>query len=102
MSEEVVHNKRPDLWKEQIWVLKHDNASSCVTPMAKNNTTVLPHPPYSPNSAPVDFFLFLNLKLTLKGHSFETVEKIQKNIETLEEVHHQQGVGNTFEGDQQA
>ena len=41
--------------------------------------TVVPQPPYSPDLAPADFFLFLKLKFTLKGRRFDTVDEIQKN-----------------------
>ena len=33
---------------------------------------VLPHPPYSPDLAPSDFFLFPHLKSTLRGRHFNT------------------------------
>jgi len=36
--------------------------------MAKKNIPVLPHPPYSPDLAPCDFYLFSKLKIKLKGH----------------------------------
>jgi transposase len=39
----------------------------------------VPHPPYSPDLAPADFFLFPKLKTTLKGHRFQTIEEIQEN-----------------------
>jgi hypothetical protein len=38
---------------------------------------VVPHPPYSPNSAPCDFFLFPKMKLKLKGRQFDTFGGIQ-------------------------
>jgi len=44
---------------------------------AQNNVTTLPFPPYSPDLAPCDFFLFYKLKTHLKGHHFGTVENIQ-------------------------
>jgi len=47
--------------------------------LAKHQTSVVPHPPYSPDLAPADFFLFPKLKTTLKGHRFLTVEKIKEN-----------------------
>ena len=37
------------------------------------------HPPYSPDLAPADFFLFPKLKTTLKGRRFQTIEEIQEN-----------------------
>jgi len=45
----------------------------------KYETTVVPQPPYSPDLASVDFFLFLNLKSSLKGHRFQTVEEVEEN-----------------------
>ena len=37
------------------------------TATTDNNMTVVPHPPYSPDLAPSDFFLFPKLKMKLKG-----------------------------------
>jgi len=67
------------------WVLHHDNAPARTTLsirefLAKKNIPVLPHPPYSPDLAPCDFFLFPKLKSELKGHHFGTVENIQKVV----------------------
>jgi len=47
--------------------------------LAKNETTVVPQPSYSPDLAPADFFLFPKLKSTLKGRRFNTIDEIQKN-----------------------
>jgi hypothetical protein len=38
---------------------------------------VIPYPPYSPDLAPSDFFLFPKMKLKLKGRRFDTIEEIQ-------------------------
>jgi hypothetical protein len=38
---------------------------------------VIPNPPYSPDLAPCDFFLFPKMKLKLKGHWLDTIEEIQ-------------------------
>jgi hypothetical protein len=50
---------------------------------------VIPHPPYSPDLAPCDFFLFPKIKLKLKRCRFDTIEKIQagslKVLDTLKE-----------------
>jgi len=45
----------------------------------KHETTVLPRPPYFPDLAPADFFLFSKLKSSLKGHQFRMVEEIEEN-----------------------
>ena len=43
------------------------------------NIRHVPHPLYSPDLAPADFFLFPKLKTTLKGRRFQTIEEIQEN-----------------------
>jgi len=55
------------------WVLHHDNAPAHTALsvrefLAKKNIPVLPHPPYSPDLAPCDFYLFSKLRFKLKGH----------------------------------
>jgi hypothetical protein len=47
--------------------------------LAKHSSPVVPHPPYSPDSAPCDFFLFPRLKSNLKGKRFQDVAEIQLN-----------------------
>ena len=47
--------------------------------LAKHQTSIVPHPPYSPDLVPADFFLFPKLKTTLKGRRFQTIEEIQEN-----------------------
>jgi hypothetical protein len=55
---------------------------------------VIPHPPYSPDLAPCDFFLFPKMKLKLKGRSFDAIENIQAEsqrvLDTLTEKDFQQ------------
>lgn len=89
---ENVRRKRPDLWKDNSWILHHDNAQ-CHTShlvrnfLAKNSTTVLPQAPYSPDMSPPDFFLFSKLKRPLRGTRFHTIETIkQKSQEQLRAI----------------
>jgi hypothetical protein len=55
---------------------------------------VIPHPPYSPDLAPCEFFLFPKMKLKLKGHRFDTIEEIQAEsqrvLDTLTEKNFQE------------
>jgi transposase len=72
------------MWTNQSWVFHHDNAPAHLSFLvcnflAKNETTIVPQPPYSPDLVPADFFLFPKLKSTLKGCRFNTFDKIQKN-----------------------
>jgi hypothetical protein len=41
---------------------------------------VIPQPPYSPDQTTAHFFLFLKLKVTLKGKRFDTIEVMKKKI----------------------
>ena len=38
----------------------------------------MPQPPYSPDMAPCDFFLFPKIKKTLKGHRFTAIDDIKR------------------------
>jgi len=67
------------------WVLHHGNAPAHTALsirefLVKKNIPVLPHPPYSPDLAPCNFYLFSKLKLKLKGHHFGMMENIQKVV----------------------
>ena len=42
--------------------------------------TQVTQPPYSPDLAPCDFWLFPNLKSPLKGTRFQTINEIQGNM----------------------
>jgi transposase len=64
--------------------LHHDNAPAhasllIYSYLAKHQISVVPHPPYSPDLGPADFFLFPKLKTTLKGRCFQTIEEIEEN-----------------------
>ncbi|WP_189514017.1 transposase, partial [Streptomyces narbonensis] len=81
---EKIRRKRPAAWEANSWMLHQDNApahSSLLVQQffAKTSTTVMPHPPYSPDLAPADFFLFPKFKTALKGRRFESVESIKEN-----------------------
>ena len=74
---EKVRRHRPQLWREQTWLLHHDNAPAHIAVLTANKIPVIPHPPYSPDLAPCYFFLFPKMKLELKGRRFDTIEGIQ-------------------------
>ncbi|UYV66746.1 hypothetical protein LAZ67_4002753 [Cordylochernes scorpioides] len=84
--------KRPEKWTNGDSILHHDNArphtAHLVTSfLAKNGTEILPQPPYSPDIAPNDFFLFPKLKEVLKGRHFDTREDIiEKSLLVLKRI----------------
>ncbi|KAG5309892.1 MOS1T transposase, partial [Acromyrmex insinuator] len=86
-STDVIHvQKIRDLVlanRRLTWLLHHDNAPSHTSLVvrdhfAKNSTHIIPQPPYSPDLAPCDFWLFSKLKRPLRGHRFETIEEIKE------------------------
>ena len=84
---ENVRRKRPDQWRNNTWLLHHDNAPSYAALLTRrfltnNNMTVVPHPPYSPDLAPSDFSYFQNRKMKLKGRRFQT-EEIQAESQAV-------------------
>jgi len=72
---------RPDL--KDGWILHHDNAPSHTALivaefLASIGVATMPQPPYSPDLAPADFFLFPRIKTALKGKRWGTVERVKK------------------------
>ena len=85
---ENVRRKRPDQWRNNTWLLHHDNAPAHAALLTRrfltdNNMTVVPHPPYSPDLAPSDFFLFPKLKMKFKERRFQTLEEIQAESQAV-------------------
>jgi hypothetical protein len=81
---DAVRWKWPHKWSYGSWLPHHDNAPchaalSLRDFLAKHSIPVVPHPPYSPDLALCDFFLFPRLKSTLKGKVFQDVAEIQLN-----------------------
>jgi hypothetical protein len=75
---ENVRRKSSHLWRNNSWFLHHDNAPVHASLLIRDflvntNITVLPQPPYSPDLALADFFLFPKLKFTLKGRRFQEI-----------------------------
>ena len=67
----AVRRKRPEFLENQTWMLHHDSAPAHASLLirsylAKHQTSVVPHQPYSPDLVPANFFLFVKLETTLK------------------------------------
>jgi len=73
-------------------VPSHDNAPaytalSVQQILAKNNKTVIAHPPYSPDHASCGFFLFTRMKGQMKGKRFADVSEVKKKtLEVLNNI----------------
>ena len=80
-----VREKRRELWETKSWLLHHDNAPahnalSIRQFLAENNSAVLEQPPYSPDLASCDFFLFPKLKGVIKGIRFQDSKAITTSV----------------------
>lgn len=69
-------------------MLHHNNAAphkaAIVTEyLQSERIELLPHPPYSPDLAPCDFFLFPRIKKELKGKSFNNIENLAKAVQAI-------------------
>jgi len=67
------------------WFLLHDNAPSHNATiikqfLAQRKVTVFDHPPYSPDLALADYFLFRKVKSYLKRRLFYSISDIQKAL----------------------
>jgi histone-lysine N-methyltransferase SETMAR len=76
-----VSRKRPEPWCRKNWLLLHDNAPAHLSvlvqeELAKQQVTILPHPPYSPDLTPCDFFFFPRLKEKLLGRQIQSAKEI--------------------------
>jgi len=112
-----VRSHHPQLWREQTWLLHHDNALAHTAVLTQQFLAANKIPTHRTNDlAPCDF-LFPKMKLKLKGRRFDTIEDIQaethKVLDTLTEKNFQDAFkkwrrrwdqclragGNYFEGD---
>jgi len=79
----ALKEKRPE-WENRHdkIILQHDNARPHVHGSVKNylervNWEVLPHPPYSPDIAPSDYYLFRSMASALSEERFRSFEEIK-------------------------
>ncbi len=82
---EALRRKRPALWQANSYRLLHDNAPGhTATPtfaaMVETSMKTVPHPPYSPDLAPADFWLFPYLKSQIRGCIFPSVPALQDGL----------------------
>jgi [histone H3]-lysine36 N-dimethyltransferase SETMAR len=77
---DLLKQKRPELINRKGVVFHQDNArphTSLVTrqKLLKLGWIILPHPPYSPDLAPSDYYLFRDLQKFLDGKTFTSNEE---------------------------
>jgi len=84
-------------------LLLHDNApaqtasvpTSVAAEIAECGYELLPHPPYSPDLAPSDFYLFPLLKEHLRGRQYasdnDIIQSVEDFLELQDELFYQTG-----------
>jgi len=68
-----------------LWLL-HDNAPihtshQTIETLSNTGFEMIAHPPYSPDMAPSDFYLFQHLKKHLRGQKFENADELRTFVE---------------------
>ena len=81
----AIKRKLPQLMRSGI-LPHHDNTPShssrvVLDTIKELDIEILPHPPYSPDLAICDFWLFPNLKNKLRGESYESREELRRAID---------------------
>ena len=76
---EAIKNKRRGKLRRGVWLLQDNapvhTAQTSVQAATSCGFRILPHPAYSPDLAPSDFYLFPNLKTELRGKKFQADEE---------------------------
>ncbi|GFT82754.1 histone-lysine N-methyltransferase SETMAR [Nephila pilipes] len=85
-----ITEKRPHLKKKKV-LLHQDNAPchksvKTMTKIHELGFELLPHPPYSPDLYPSDYFLFSDLKRMLAGKKFSSNEEVIAETEAYFEA----------------
>ncbi len=87
----AIRNRRRHLWSHRTVqpYLLHDDNASCHTSdgtarfQQLNGIVRVPHPPYSPDLAPCEFFLFSHLKRQIRGVEFNSLQELTDHVDKL-------------------
>jgi [histone H3]-lysine36 N-dimethyltransferase SETMAR len=81
-----VFENRHRIYPNEHFYLHHENAPAHTSILiqeflSEEDIPIVPHPLYSPDLTPCDFFLFPRIKSKLKGKRFENIESIKRNVD---------------------
>ena len=82
----ALDEKHPELVNRKRTIFHQDNARLHVSLTTRQKLLqlgweVLIHPPYSPDIAPSDFYLFRSLQNSLNGRNFNSLEDCKRHLE---------------------
>jgi len=95
-----IREKRPGLQKKKI-IFHQDNAPShtaqkTIAKISELKYELLQHPPYLPDLAPSDFWLFSHLKKFMRGKRFslneEVIAAVEAYFDSLPDFHFRDGI----------
>jgi len=101
---ERVWRTRPELWRTGEWLIHHDNAPTNMALrirqfLTSQGMTLVPHPPYSPDLAPADFFFcFPKWKGAWKGGNltlWRTLSQLRQECWTASKLRSSRDVSNS-------
>ena len=86
LLKESLGRKCPDMWRGRRFLLHHDNAPAhtAVLTLAfigSSGINMVPHPPYSPDLVPCDYFIFPRLKNMLRGHHHNNLADMRTAVQ---------------------
>ena len=81
----AVKEKQTELVNRKDVIFHHDNATSHTSLQTRQKLSrlsweVMLHPPYSPDFAPSDYYLFRSLQNFLNGKTFNNDEAVKSNL----------------------
>jgi [histone H3]-lysine36 N-dimethyltransferase SETMAR len=83
---EVLRTRYPELINRKRALLQHDNAPAHKSKLVQKKLAdlegldVLPHPAYSPDLAPSDFYLFRSMAHFLRGRHFYKISEVEDGV----------------------
>ncbi|GBO11448.1 hypothetical protein AVEN_108409-1 [Araneus ventricosus] len=83
---DAIREKRRNEFRRKVVLFHQDNARPHVSTMTdwtlyKLEWDLMQHPPYSPDMAPSDFYLFSHLQLHLDGAIFNSNEEVINEVD---------------------
>lgn len=84
----VIQRRRTRAWHADSWVLQHDGAPAHRSVRVRSflnatQTNVIDHPPYSPDLAPCDYWIFACIKKHLKGQRFNSIAELCDQVDAV-------------------
>ena len=83
---DAVCRRRPQVWRTRNWALLQDNAPAHNSNPVQNylqqhQISLVPHPGYSPDISPPDYWLFNKIKSMTRGHRYHNLQDMMTAVD---------------------